>query len=271
MRTAVSNLAWGAGAGDDVAEVLARCGVQGVEVAPTAIWPEAPAVDRAHAVAEAARWQSWGLTVVAMQSLLFGHPELRLFDPAAHPALREHLTGMVRLAGALGCGVAVFGSPRNRVRDGLPDAEADARAAEFFAGLVPVLAAEGVVLTLEPNAPAYGADFMTTYEDAARVADLVDSPWVAPQIDTGCLRMVGVDAARAVGRRVPAHVHASAPDLAPPPGDVDHEALAATLRAAGYGGWVTLEMRRPDDVLGVLRRTAAWLVGCYGDGQETAR
>lgn len=267
MRTSVSNLAWGAGFSGEIAETLLECGVRGVELAPTAIWPDAPRVNRSAVVAEASAWRAAGLPVAAVQSLLYGHPELRLFDPATHADLREHLAAVVRLAGALGAGVAVFGSPRNRVRGDLPTAEADERAAAFFGSFEPVLAGEGVVLTLEPNAPAYGADYLTTYEDCAGLAELIGSRWIAPQIDTGCLAMVDLDPARAVGRRVPAHVHASAAYLAEPPGGIDHEALAAALRAAGYPGWVTLEMRRPDSPT-ALRRAAAWLVGCYGDTDE---
>lgn len=269
MKTSVSNLAWGGGASDQVTQVLLASGVQGVELAPTAVWPGAPVVDRGAVAYEARRWRAAGLPVVAVQSLLYGHPELQVFDPTTHPVLRRHLLDMLRLAGVLGAGVAVFGSPRNRVRGDLPVDRADDRAAEFFGALIPELEDQGVILTLEPNAPAYGADYLTTYEDCVRLAGIIGSRWIAPQIDTGCLRMVDVDPAQAVPRRLPAHVHASAPHLDEPPGPIDHGALAAALRTAGYEGWVTLEMRKPDgDPIAVLRRAASWLVATYGEDRR---
>jgi sugar phosphate isomerase/epimerase len=229
------------------------------------IWPGAPHVGRGEVEAEAERWRSADLPVVAIQSLLFGHPELALFDPATHPGLVEHLTRMTELSAALGAHVAVFGSPRNRIKGALSGGEADSRAAEFFGLLEPVLAREGVVLTLEPNAPQYGADYLTTYDDCVRLADLVGSPWIAPQIDTGCLRMVDADIPAAIRTRTPAHVHVSAPNLGPVPADVDHRAISAELNAAGYDGWVTLEMKRPEEPAeGTFERCVAYLVDQYG-------
>ena len=36
------------------------------------------------------------------------------------------------------------------------------------------MATHHVVLSLEPNPPGYGADFMTTYDELLAVADAVD-------------------------------------------------------------------------------------------------
>ena len=163
---------------------------------------------------------------------------------------------------------AVFGSPRNRQRGHLSVARADEIAAEFFARLEPILRDHGVVLTLEPNAPAYGADYLTHYADVMRLADLIGSPWVQPQIDTGCLAMVGDDAAAGARTRLPAHVHVSAPQLVPPPAGLDHSLLAQTLQELGYGGWVVLEMLPAgDDPRSAAVTALDWLRTTYGPGQ----
>lgn len=265
MKTSVSNIAWGGSRDPEIVRLLRDLGVDGVELAPTLVWPSAPQASRAEVQAEALAWRAAGLQIAAIQSLLFGHPELQLFDARTSHDLLRHLSAMIELAGALGATVAVFGSPKNRVRGLLSLPDAHERAAEFFVSLLPVLEREGVILALEPNAPQYGADYLVEYADCVSLAEIVDSPWVAPQIDTGCLTMVGADIIGDIGLRVPAHFHMSAPELAAPPAGVDHAAIAQKLRATGYPGWVTLEMRQlPDSDAGGLAASIALLVSSYG-------
>lgn len=137
-------------------------------------------------------------------------------------------------------------------------------AIEFFHGLVPELAASDVVLTLEPNAPAYGADYLTHYSDAVALSEAIASPWVQPQVDTGCMTMVGEDPVDALTARSPAHVHISVPDLLPPPGPVDHAALERALEERRYDGWIVLEMLQATrDPLDAAIGSAHWLTRTY--------
>lgn len=266
MNLAVSNLAWGSLEATKIQDLLRSREILGVELAPTALWPEGPGVDPASVRRQAQFWSDAGMRVTGLQSLLYGHPELQLFDQACHAALLTHLSRMVELASALGARYVVFGSPKNRVRGDLSLEVADDLAASFFHRLVPVLEREGVTVTLEPNATQYGADYLTDYESCLRLSSLVGSVHVQPQVDTGCLSMVGVDPAAAIRRRTPAHVHVSAPMLGPPPGEIDHQAVRAALDEAGYDGWCTLEMLAtgPEAAFEVLTSTVDWFVATYG-------
>lgn len=265
MPLSISNLAWSYVPVDDVAPRLKAAGMEGVELAPTAIWPDAPHVPSSEVREYAQQWRDHGLAVSGIQSLLYGHPEFQVFHPGTWPDMREHLTSMIRLAHDLGTHIAVFGSPKNRIRGQLSDTEANAMFGEFLTGLLPVLADCGVLLTLEPNAPDYGADYLTHYADTIGVSDLIASPWIQPQVDTGCLTMVNDDPAQAVRSRVPAHVHVSTPNLLPPPGPVDHRTMRAALASSDYNGWVTLEMlQTTSDPLATAVRSAQWLTDTYG-------
>ena len=268
MRLSASNLAWGSPDISGFVHAVHDHGLQAVELAPTAIWADSPDVAPAALEEFRSRLVDAGLEVSGLQSLLYGRPDLQLFDRTTWPAMREHLVRVIDLAGALGASCAVFGSPRNRQRGTLAEDRADEMAVEFLHLLEPALCANNVVLTVEPNAPSYGADYVTHYQESVRVADLADSSWVAPQIDTGCLAMVDDDPASAVWLRTPGHVHVSAPDLVPPPVGVDHEAVAEALRDVGYGGWVVLEMlpaeQNPRTRAG---QTMDWLRQMYGDQQ----
>jgi sugar phosphate isomerase/epimerase len=261
----ISNLAWPDAPVDDVAPLIKGAGLDGVEFAPTAIWPHAPHVPSKEVREYAQRWRDHGLAVSGIQSLLYGHPEFQVFDRDSWPGMREHLASMIRLARDLGTHIAVFGSPRNRVRGELGEAEANATCGEFFTGLLPALADCGVTLTLEPNAPAYGADYLTHYAETVALSDLIASPWVQPQVDTGCLTMVYEDPAQAVRNRIPAHVHISTPNLLAPPGPVDHSALKEALVSSRYDGWVVLEMlQETQHPLEVAVQSAQWLTDTYG-------
>jgi D-psicose/D-tagatose/L-ribulose 3-epimerase len=263
-RLSVSNLAWPDTPVESIAPRLRAAGIQGVEIAPTAIWPEAPHVPAKVVREHAERWRDHGLKVSGIQSLLYGHPELQLFDRATWPAMQAHLTSMIEIARGLGARIAVFGSPRNRIRGSVEKVDADQLASEFFHSLAPVLAASGVVLTLEPNAPGYGADYLTRYGDVVALSNSIGSPWIQPQVDTGCLTMVGEDPAHAIRMRAPAHVHISVPDLLPPPGPVDHAAVVRALNETGYDGWIVLEvLRATSEPLDTAMAAARWLVTTY--------
>ena len=95
--------------------VLPRFGIEGVEIAPTRVWSNPLASTSAHVSEQRRFWENRGLPIVALQSLLFGHPELTLFGTEeARAKLLTYLSGMVSLARDLGAEVLVFGSPKNR-------------------------------------------------------------------------------------------------------------------------------------------------------------
>jgi D-psicose/D-tagatose/L-ribulose 3-epimerase len=264
IKLSMSNLAWFNTPVEDVAPHLKRAGIDGVELSPTVIWSKAPNVSTLELRDYVRRWHNNGLVVSGIQSLLYGHPEMQVFDRKTWPSLRKHLTRMIRLASELGSKVAVFGSPKNRIRGHLTQNEADLVCAEFLFTMLPVLEDYGVTLTLEPNAPAYGADYLIRYTQAVKLSDMVDSPWVQPQVDTGCQSMVQDDPERAIDERLPAHIHISFPGLTPPPGTINHDALRESLIRNSYQGWVVLEMLKPkNDSRWNVFEAARWLTQNY--------
>jgi sugar phosphate isomerase/epimerase len=123
--------------------------------------------------------------------------------------------------------------------------EARAIAVDFFRRIGPAFAAEGATLTFEPNARHYACRFITTHADAIDFVEEIDTRGVGLQIDTGTLFLEDEDSqilSQAVRRA--AHAHVSEPDLVPlGTSGVDHRPVAATLRASGYQGSLSIEMR----------------------------
>ena len=250
MRLAVSNIAWPHADDAAVADRLRELGVAGVEVAPTKVWPDPPAAADADVDACRRFWNDRGIEVVAAQALLFGRPELTLFESADRTdATLAYLAGIVRVCARLGAGSLVFGSPKNRRTNGLPAEAVRAVAVDFFGRLADLAHAAGTAVVLEANPPDYGADFVTNAAEAVALVRAVNHPGLRLHLDTGCMTLANdpIGPTFDAGFGLLRHFHVSEPNLDPPEasGRVDHGAFAAELKARGYAGWVSLEMREP--------------------------
>lgn len=247
MRLAVSNIGWTRAEDATILPRLAAAGAEAVEVAPGRLFDDPASVGPGAAAQARAAHEAAGLPVVSMQALLFGRPGLALVEGGAEggAALAEYLERIIALAGALGCRPLVFGSPGNRRRGGLDPSAALAAARPVLARLGEAAAGAGAVLCLEPNARAYGCDFLTTLGEAAEAVRTVAHPGVALVADSGNM-MLECEAPAALRPHAGllAHLHVSAPQLGPV---APHAAFAAELiavaRGEGYDGIVTLEMR----------------------------
>lgn len=270
MRLAVSNIAWTPPERLAAYAVLAEARVVGLEIAPGLIFPdEADPFEPSDAVVAAVRCElaRFGLSLVSMQSLLFGVAGARLFGTSEERARFEAgIERAIRLAGRLGVPNLVFGSPANRViPPTLSRAEAEQEAVAVFRRFGDLCRAQDCRLALEPNPAEYGTNFLTTIAEACAFAEAVDHPAITVNFDLGSLHMnneIG-DAADwfARARRLVSHVHVSEPRLAPAPRDAaGFVVIAHALADQGYDGWVSIEMR--SDGAGDVARVRASVAAC---------
>lgn len=247
MKLAISNIAWERSEDEAVRGILAETGVRAIEIAPTKIWPDPSDVSSDEALRYRKEWSSRGFQLIAMQALLFGRPEMTIFESAERrSATRGYLHKMMELAARLGIRALVFGSPKNRLAGSIPKAEAQRVAIEFFHGLGEDAARLGVQLCIEPNPAQYGCDFVRTVQEGVSLVDAVDSAGFHLHVDSSALILneENVEAALAVGLGCMSHFHISDPYLAIP-GTYEriHEKIAAQLRTLGYRGFASIEMR----------------------------
>jgi sugar phosphate isomerase/epimerase len=272
LKYSISNLAWGNAPLDEVIPKLANAGLQGVEIAPTAIWSDLGNLKDEEVLEFKEYLASYNLFVSGIQSLLFGHPELQLFNQNCWEDLKNHLEKVLKIGKILGAEIAVFGSPKNRVRGQIDLNRADDLAEAFLKQLIPSLSEYRMVLTLEPNAPQYGADYLITYEDAIRLSRRIDSESIRPQVDTGCLWMIDKSPVQACELFTPHHIHLSTPDLGPFPGSYDFDPLFDVLRKSEYSGWMVIEMLHREDIsLEDLESSINWLVTHAGGNNSGVR
>lgn len=246
MRIAISNIAWDPAEDADVAALLHDRGIDAIDVAPGKYFPDPAQATDADIAGVRRWWADRGIAITGMQALLFGTTGLNVFGPPeVQEAMLGHLGAVCRIGAGLGARRLVFGSPKNRDRGGLDDDQALAAATAFFRRLGDIARAHGVMVCLEPNPPRYGANFMTTSAETARVVEQVAHPAVRMQLDTGALAITDEDPAAVVGSHAAliGHVHASEPDLVPlGDGGADHGAAAEVLARFLPGHVVCIEM-----------------------------
>ena len=269
LRLAVSNLAWEPDQDDKIAELLWSEHITGVEIAPTK-WRARPLEATAADVAAYRRaWENRGLTIVSLQSLLFGRPDLQLFgDATVRRAMLDYLRGMVDLAAALGAGVLVLGSPKNRLRGELSLLDAMAIARDFLGELGEHAHRLGTAVCLEANPPEYGGDFITTTAEAVDLCRAIDHPGIRVNADLGGMTLSGEDLEQSLVSAGPylGHVHASEPQLAELGAAANHAVASNALRKLGYGRWVSIEMRSSG--VDAVERAVALANRLYGGAVE---
>lgn len=246
MRLSISNIAWDVSEDEAVAALLQRKGVDAIDIAPGKYFPQPATASEAQMQEVRHWWAQRGIAIVGMQSLLFGTQGLNLFGPHdTREAMLAHLAAVCRVGHGVGAQWLVFGSPKNRDRSGLSDAQANEIAVPFFRRLGDIAQAAGVSICLEPNPEHYGANFLTRSDDTAAMVAMIDHPAIRMQLDTGSLALSDESAERvlASGAGLIGHVHASEPDLVPlGDGGADHAAAATALRKHRPRQLVTVEM-----------------------------
>lgn len=248
MELAVSNIAWTNEEEVEVAERLQQLGVKYVEVAPTKVWedPTKTPVEEAQSYTEF--WRNYDIEVVAFQSILFARPDLKIFESAENRRQTlAYLQDFIGLASNMDAGVMVFGSPKNRQRGDMGEEEAYPIAKDFFRTLGKAAQEKGIYFCIEPNAPQYACDFVTTAQEGINLVKEVASPGFGLHLDIACMTLAGDDIAKSVKDAKPylKHFHISAPMLGQVEAntDVHHQEAADALREIGYSGYVSIEMR----------------------------
>jgi len=265
MKLAVSNIAWPAEVDTAAYTLLKQHGIDGLEVAPTRVWgswdvhPQQVEDFRAQ-LAEA------GLVCSSLQAILYGKPELTIFDGDTRE-LYKHIKHVARIASALGAVPLVFGSPKNRKKGDRSLEQAREEAAPIFQKMAAICLDQGVILGVEANPTDYQCDFLTNATDAAEFVEQVNHPGLRLHLDAAAMHLAGDDATIILPDygHLLVHAHASEPflgDLTEP--QVDHAQFAKGLREHNWQQWISLEMRASETPLETLEASLQTFTRHYG-------
>jgi len=247
MKLSISNIAWGTKEEDDVASLMQQMEINGIEIAPSKIASDIYKINGIDVIKYKDYWLSKDIEIIAMQSLLFGHPEMTIFyDEISREDTFNHLKLCIDIGKPLGVKAFVFGSPKNRYIPKESEKVSRDIANEFFDRIGTYCHKEGVVFCLEPNPREYGANFLCNTMDALDFVEEVDNRGLMINLDTGTMIMNNEDYKEIIRESLyyAGHIHISEPFLNPidPNRDIYAE-LVNILKYSNYSGSVSIEMK----------------------------
>ena len=165
MKLSISNIAWSAEHDTEMYQYLQEIGFQGLEIAPTRIFPE-NTYDKS---SEAKDWayqlkENYGLEIPSMQSIWYGHQEKIFGTKEERKVLIDYTKKAVDFAEVIGCKNLVFGNPRNRDTDDIPGNYPIA--IDFFREIGDYAAEHNTTIAIEANPPIYNTRFINRTEQA---------------------------------------------------------------------------------------------------------
>jgi D-psicose/D-tagatose/L-ribulose 3-epimerase len=258
MKLAISNIAWDSSENKEIIPILKKYNTVGIEIAPTKLF-ENPLRESDESIESVKRyWLDNGITICAMQSLLFGHPELTIFENEdARNATLDYLRQMIIFGSKLGAKVLIFGSPKNRIVGDLDRTKAMEIAIDFFTKLGDIANEYNLKFCIEPNAKDYGCDFVTNITEAVDLVKKVNNPGFGLHVDAGVMTMNGENYEEVLDLAFPymEHFHISEPFLNHIcDSKTDHRRLGRYLKSRGYDKWVSIEMKsglKDTNIIGV--------------------
>ena len=248
-KLALSNIAWTPSEDVEVYALMRQYGFSGLEIAPSRIWEQPMEQSNSSVQGFKQHIENSNLQIVAFQSLLFGHPEMTLFqNETARAKTMEYLKKNITLAKELGATALVFGSPKNRIIGNIPKITAHTIAHDFFQELGMFATEHSVTLCIEANPMIYGGDFICTTQEAIRFARSLNNPGIKINIDLGTITANSEDLETTLHEALPyaGHFHISEPYLEPIATDEKrHKNIASILNQCGYSKTVSIEMKAP--------------------------
>lgn len=249
MKIAVSNIAWPHDQLESHLGLLRELECEGIELAPSIVWPEPVSSSAAERRRTRRLIERHGLRVVGLHSLFFNHPEMQLFgSDQERCSYQDYLAELAVLCRDLGGDILVNGSPRNRILCGKEMAGCFRMAKEVFTTTAERLSKIGVALCIEPLADCE-TEFVSSVLEGAKLVEAVGHPNFLLHLDVksvlgNCELPKSWPPQTASMLR---HVHVGDPGLhAPGSTGVDHRLIAEYLRAAKYGHFLSIEMRRSE-------------------------
>lgn len=261
MKTAISNIAWENYNDLKVLELLKSYNVQGIELAPTKVWPGWNNITKQSILELKTFMNDNGFKIPAMQAILFGKPELQLFDTESHRDFLEHFKLLAELAYELETDVLVFGAPKNRKRNQLSVMDADDIAIDFFSKVGEIFKNGNTSLVIENNPVEYMCDYMTNVSDVENIVNKVNSENIKVHADSAGIHMCVGDIADIIkGIKKIAHYHISEPMLNPiHEQSVDHYKALNALKDIHYNNWISIEMKQTKDEYNDIKKSLDFL------------
>jgi len=262
MKLSISNIGWISEHDVLIFELLRKTDFNGIEIAPTRIFPEHPydKLETARQWAENLKKHE-GFLVPSMQSIWYGRQEKIFGSAEERQALIEYTKKAIDFAEVIGCQNLVFGCPKNR---NLPEGADAAVAVSFFREIGDYAVEHHTVIGMEANPPIYNTNFINSTSQALALIREVGSDGFKLNLDLGTMIYNKENVSILDGNaELINHVHISEPGLKIIEDRPIHAEISSFLKANNYQGYVSIEMGRQDD-LNIIENTCKYVKEIFG-------
>lgn len=212
----ISNIAWDVGLDKNVGQLLNNLGVHFIDIAPSKYFKNFKETTLEEIDSVRKKWANYGIEIYGMQSLLYGVNDLNLFATKGDRVIMlSHLEEVCKIGNCLGARFLTFGSPKNRIIGSLRKEEVEEVSLNFFYSLGQIARENNVTICIEPNPKEYGADFLTSTQQATDFVKKLNHSNVKIQFDSGTSILNGENDFSFLENSLIGHVHASTPFLLP--------------------------------------------------------
>lgn len=244
IKLSISNIAWAAEHDAEMYLFLQDLGFNGLEIAPTRIFPDLPYNN----ISKAKEWANeikgkYGLVIPSMQSIWYGHQEKIFGSEEERRTLIDYTKKAIDFAEALGCKNMVFGNPKNRDTDDIQGIYPVA--IDFFREIGDYALEHNTIIAIEPNPTIYNTRFLNYTEQAVEMAYKCGSNGVKVNVDLGTIiyNKESINYLKKIPEFIN-NVHISEPGLAAIEERELHTQLFSILNEIGYDRFVSIEMGR---------------------------
>lgn len=245
-KIAISNLAWNKNEEGKIIPLLKKYQITGVEIAPSKIWDNPTKVKQNEIENYKKIWKENGIQTIAVTSLLFGHPELTIFESKEkREKTFNYLEKMIKLTSDLEAKVMVFGSPKNRIIGKSDKKGIENVAIKFFKEIAKEAKKYNIFFCIEPVSEIYGSDYLLNTKETRNLVKKINSDNIKINIDTGAMKINKENFKKEITKseKLIGHFHISEKGFK---GVSDtkfgHKVISKTLKDIKYNKWVSIEM-----------------------------
>lgn len=255
---------------EDAMSFAKQAGYDGIEIAPFTLAKyvtDVSAGERQRIRESAARI---GIEISGIHWVLVQADGMYLNHPEGETRARtsQYFCELVRFCADLGGKIIVVGSPKQRnVMAGVSYEQAWQWATDTFRDAVTLANERGITICFEPLSPAE-TNFINTAEEGIRFTRQFKSPAMQIILDVKAMCSEAKPIPQIIQESWPnfAYFHANDRNLKGPGfGDVDFRPIAASLKGAGYSGYVSVEVFKFEEGAEVIAtRSIEYLKRVFG-------
>lgn len=183
MKLAISNIAWDKENNEQVYKLMQKYWFTWLEIAPTKIFDDFTKTTKEEKESFVNNLKKYNIKVVAMQSLLFWKPELKLFEENWRKLLFDYLVKLIDFWSEIWVKSFIFGSPKNRIYETITKNKAIEIATEFFKKIWDYANSKWVYICIEPNPEIYWWNFMCKTRETLDFVKNINNYWIKLHLD----------------------------------------------------------------------------------------